>query len=230
MDFVEKTAKINNSTIGENHRVYFNATISNSTVGRNVSVGNDASIKNAKVGSYCEIERRNIIRNATVGDGLVTGHGVTIMWSEIGAFCSFSRMVDIGGNAHSIASATTMPTYKMNQLVTGKIVEHPDEDTVKVGNDVWMGVGATVLRKENIVIGDGAVVGAGAVVTKSVPPYAIVAGVPAKIIGYRFEKHIIDKLLEIKWWNWPIDKIMEHWDLLSCEMTDEVIEKLYQYK
>ena len=60
------------------------------------------------------------------------------------------------------------------------------------------------------IIGDGAIIGAGAIATKNVPPYAIVGGVPAKVIGYRFEPNIIDALLKIKWWNWEDEKIKEN--------------------
>ena len=71
---------------------------------------------------------------------------------------------------------------------------------VTIGNDVWIGIKATIMP--NITIGDGAVIGANAVVTKDVPPYAVVVGVPAKIIKYRFDEEIIKDLLELKWWNY----------------------------
>lgn len=74
-----------------------------------------------------------------------------------------------------------------------------------IGNDVWIGYRATILS--GVKIGDGAVVGAMAVVTKDVEPYCIVAGNPARTIGKRFDDDTIRKLLEIKWWDWPIEKI-----------------------
>ena len=76
----------------------------------------------------------------------------------------------------------------------------PQKDPVIIGNDVWIGMYAIVNR--GIKIGDGAVVASGAVVTKDVPPYAIVGGNPAKIIKFRFSPEIIEKLLAIKWWDW----------------------------
>ena len=77
---------------------------------------------------------------------------------------------------------------------------------VKINNDVYIGLNAIIMP--GVTIGDGAVVGAGAVVTKDVPPYAIVAGVPAKVVKYRFEQPVIDKLLELKWWDYPKDFIV----------------------
>ncbi len=74
-----------------------------------------------------------------------------------------------------------------------------------MGNDVW--VGSHVLMKGGITIGDGAVIAAGAVVVRDVPPYAIVGGVPAKIIKYRFSQDIIEKLMELKWWSLTDDEL-----------------------
>ncbi len=75
-----------------------------------------------------------------------------------------------------------------------------------IGNDVWIGLNAIILPNAGR-IGDGAIIGAGAVVTKDVPDYAIVVGVPAKVIAFRFQKHEIDWLMKIKWWNWPMNDI-----------------------
>ena len=77
-----------------------------------------------------------------------------------------------------------------------------------IGNDVW--IGTRVMLLGAITIGDGAIIGAGSVVTKDVPPYAVVAGNPARVLHYRFPQEIINKLLEIKWWNHDEKWIREH--------------------
>ena len=84
---------------------------------------------------------------------------------------------------------------------------------VIIENDVWIGRGATILS--GIKIGTGAVIGANAVVSKDVPPYAIAVGNPARIIKYRFDKDTIRKMLAIKWWNWDIKKILDNLELMN---------------
>lgn len=127
----------------------------------------------------------------------------------IGSFCSINEHAKIGMGNHAYDIVTTFPLrkivshdYNHNKKVNGKI---------KIGNDVWIGANAIILPR--VTIGDGAIIGAGAVVTKDIPPYAIVGGVPAKIIKYRFESSIIEALLKIKWWNWDDEKIKENLDL-----------------
>jgi len=96
---------------------------------------------------------------------------------------------------------------------------------INIGNDVWTGMDVTFLP--GVTIGDGAVIAAGSVVTKDVPPYAIVGGNPAKVLKYRFTKKQIKKLLKIKWWDWPLWKIYDNIDLIDSENVDEFIEKFY---
>lgn len=85
----------------------------------------------------------------------------------------------------------------------------------KIGNDCWLGADVTLIG--GVGIGDGAVVLAHAVVTKDVPPYAIVGGIPARVFKYRYDKETIDFLLKIKWWNMPLNWFPQHWQLL-CNM------------
>ena len=85
----------------------------------------------------------------------------------------------------------------------------------KIGSDVWIGLNVTLIG--GVEIGDGAVVLTNAVVTKDVPPYAIVGGVPAKVIGYRYDEETIRLLLETKWWNNSEEWFLENWRLL-CDV------------
>ena len=134
---------------------------------------------------------------------------------SIGSFCSFAPGCKIvqrhimGVTTHQFLFAS----WRYPDL--DKIMPHDWQDDnfinqiqsykTIIGNDVWVGANAIIIS--GVKIGDGAVIGAGAVVTKDVPPYAIVGGVPAKIIKYRFPKDKIDALLKIKWWDWS-DKLI----------------------
>ena len=97
---------------------------------------------------------------------------------------------------------------EINNNLYLKYHKEPKKFRLIIGNDVWIGANVTILG--GLKIGDGAVIGANAVVTRDIPPYAVVAGVPAKIIRYRFNKKIRNKLLQIKWWNWPKSKILKN--------------------
>ena len=98
--------------------------------------------------------------------------------------------------------------YPNSNYPTGK-----DRGPIIIGSDCLIGTEAMIFG--GVTIGHGSIVGARAVVTKDVPPYTIVAGNPAKIIRYRFEKNVIDQLLKIEWWNWPKEKVEKNIDLLA---------------
>lgn len=134
--------------------------------------------------------------------------------TDLGSFCSIAAMTRINAEQHPFFDRIT--THNMTYF-SGTMYGHGENDfeylekrkarRLTIGNDVWVGHGAVIMG--NITIGDGAVIGANAVVTHDVEPYQIVAGVPAKPIGYRFDREIIDALLRIKWWEWPDELIWE---------------------
>ena len=94
---------------------------------------------------------------------------------------------------------------------------------VEIGNDVWIGANVFINSSTVKTIGDGAIIGAGAVVTKDVPPYAIVVGIPAKVRGYRYSEEQIKCLQKVKWWNWSNEKINENFSLIKN--PDEFFKK-----
>lgn len=210
----------------KNYRADENCVIKKSTFGEGVVIQRDTVIINSEIGNNVDIEKRNLLRSAKVGDMTYTGTDTCIMWAEVGKYCCISRTVDIGGNEHNYLAASMMPTYRTKNKLGGALGFHQDEEMVTVGNDVWIGQGVSIVRKKGLTIGNGVVIGSGAVVTKSIPDYAIAVGIPAKVIKYRFSENIIKRLLELKWWDWPKEAILKNWDLLSGELNEEVLDKL----
>jgi acetyltransferase-like isoleucine patch superfamily enzyme len=136
---------------------------------------------------------------------------------SIGSFCSISQQVQIfGGGEHFHNWVTTFP-LRIAMDITGAWEDGlpGTKGPTSIGNDVWIGTGAKILSGVNIE--NGAVIGAGAVVARDVPPYAIVAGNPAELIRFRFSPDIIDELLDVQWWNWPDDTIRLSVGALSSE-------------
>lgn len=153
--------------------------------------------------------RKPIVRNL----GKHTYLGTTVFISDrntkIGAFCSIAGNVAIGPSQHPLSFLSTHPFQYLgrDKLMPKYKVHFEHAKPVEIGNDVWIGANALIM--DGIKVGDGAVVGANAVVTKDVPAYAIVGGVPAKLIRYRFEPKVIEKLLALKWWDLPDEEIAE---------------------
>ena len=157
---------------------------------------------NSQIHKTAKINSGANIVNSTIGRYTYTCYDDEIVNCEIGQFCSISDDVIIGGAEHPIEWGSTSPVFQ-NVKHSGpkkRFAKHEFDGVPRtvIGNDVW--VGKRVIIKAGVNIGDGAVLGAGAVVTKDVPPYAIVAGIPAKVIKYRFDEDTIAALLKSKWW------------------------------
>ena len=202
------------------------ARIKQSSIGKQTAVRAEAMILKSVIGDGCEIEKYNLIDNTQIGDMTYTGMGTSIIWAAVGKYCNISRHVDIGSNEHNYRAASMYPEYRLKNVVGGKLLFHPNEQQISIGNDVWIGHGVSILRKPGLVIGDGAVIGAGAVVTKSIPSYAIAAGNPARILKYRFSEEIIEAMLRIRWWDWQPETVLEHWNLLQREPDSETIAEM----
>lgn len=158
----------------------------------------------------------------TIYNGILIGRGTYGYQSlvknysnvkSIGRYCSINETARIWGN-HSTELVTTYPLANPAVITWEEYVKRKpgiikeSNNPVIIGNDVWIGANVSILPEVNI--GDGAILAVGAVVTKDVPPYAVVGGVPAKIIKYRFSEYIIAKLLEIKWWEWDEKKFKDN--------------------
>lgn len=150
-----------------------------------------------------KIYRKAKIFNSTIDKYSYVGVGSSIVYAEIGKFCSIGGGSAIGLGHHTLSYLSTSPIFTERHNGTGhswtnESTEYPYKK-VFIGNDVWIGSRAMIVG--GVKIGDGAVIAAGAVVVKDVPPYAVVGGVPAKVLKYRFAPEIIEMLLKIQWWN-----------------------------
>lgn len=132
----------------------------------------------------------------------------------IGKFCSIAcgaKFIFTSAN-HKLGSLFTYPFplfFEEWELDKANVTDSWDnKGDIVIGNDVWIGYEAVIMQ--GVTIGDGAIIGTRAVVTKDVPPYTIVGGIPAKTIRKRFSDEVISQLLEIKWWEWPDERIREN--------------------
>lgn len=144
----------------------------------------------------------------------------------IGKYCSIAcgvKFMFTSGN-HALRSLSTYPFeifFNEWDLPVSKITQAWDnKGDIVIGNDVWLGYESVIMQ--GVHIGDGAIIGTRAVVTKDVPPYSIVGGVPAKVLRKRFSDDVISHLLEIQWWNWSEEKIKENLAALRAGRLDQL--------
>lgn len=162
------------------------------------------------------------IGNYTYGRPNIIGYDGRATF-RVGKFSSLAMNTTIYlGVEHQTKWLTTYPFVEFPDLTKGKEINKTKGD-VTIGNDVWIADGALILS--GVTIGDGAVVGARAVVSKNIKPYEIVAGNPARHIRFRFDEETIKELLEIKWWDWDIEKIKDNFDLILNDDISKFIEK-----
>lgn len=173
-----------------------------------------SSVRESTVHPTAKIESGTSFVDSKIGRHSFCGYDCDVYRAHIGAFTSIANGVVLGGARHPMEWVGMSPVfYAGRDSVKAKFSEHllAEPPEVDIGNDVWIGRSAIVLG--GVTIGDGAVVGAGSVVTKSVPSYAIVAGNPARIIRYRFEDKIIRELETIEWWHFTESRLK---DLGEC--------------
>ena len=177
---------------------------------RNVVIGKNVIFNPTTVfGGYNKIHNNANVGSAHIGRYTYVGGNSNMLCASIGSFTSISTDVIVQQLTHPLDTVvSTSPVFFSDKCqCVETFVEKTlfdeflkvDGFSIKIGNDVW--IGSNVILKGGITIGDGAVVAMGSVVTHDVPPYAIVGGVPAKVIKYRFDEDQVKKLLDFKWWD-----------------------------
>ena len=157
-----------------------------------------------------------------VGD-FTYGRPNVLQWDKhtrlkIGKFCSIAANVQIYlGGEHHTSKITTYPF----DVFMGE-AETLSKGDVTIGNDVWIGNNVQILS--GVTIGDGAVIGAGSVIASDVGPYSVMIGNPARVIRYRFGRPWIKDILGLTWWDWPIEKIAEGYDLIMSDDVDALVK------
>jgi hypothetical protein len=175
-------------------------------LGETPTVDPTARIVDSRLGRYTEVGARTTLLETTMDDYSYVVNDGQIAYTTIGKFCSIAAMIRINPGNHPMWRASQAHfTYRASAYFPGEADEteffawrraHP----VAIGHDVWIGHGAVILPGRTI--GTGAVVAAGAVVSKDVAPYAIVAGVPARVVKRRFPEAIGERLQALAWWDW----------------------------
>ncbi|QSW91588.1 CatB-related O-acetyltransferase [Flavobacterium endoglycinae] len=164
-------------------------------------------------GKYNTIYDNVILSNVTLGDFTYVAANSSIIYTKIGNYCSIASNVKCGLGFHpSKIFVSTHPVfYSLSQQSQIAFVDKSyfeEYRSIEIGNDVWIGENVTIVG--GVKIGDGAIIAAGAVVTKDIPPYGVVGGVPGKLIKYRFEQNEIDFLLKLKWWDFDYKVVKEN--------------------
>ncbi len=200
---------------------YFFLKIKNRVLGRPAGSDIRGTFRRSTNGGYNLFAKGSSLINCDIGFGTYLGRRSSFSDSKIGKFCSISWDVVLVKGSHPTTFVSTHPFFysrdcggsKISFSSKNKYEEHKktkDGFSCVIGNDVWIGCHVLILEGHHI--GDGAVVAAGSVVTKDIPPYEIWGGNPARFIKKRFDSTQVGKLEECKWWDWPVSKIKANSD------------------
>lgn len=183
--------------------------IHKSTFGAGSFVKDDCAIFNSVFDKHTAVYPRCVLGDVRFGSYSYVNENSMMSGVTLGRFTSVGPHFLCGYGDHPADFVTTSPVFYSTRKQCGvsfaETTRYDEKRQTIVGNDVW--IGARVFVRDGVAIGSGALIAAGAVVTNDVPEYAIVGGVPAKLIRYRFADDVVAQLLDIQWWNWSEQKL-----------------------
>lgn len=208
---IEKSSCIEDSNLGDNVRIQQDSLIINSQLSSNTNIINNCQLYQTKLDKNTLIHQECFLHEVNVSSFSYIAMRGMLLKTKIGKYCSIGPNLICGSGEHPTNLVSTSPAFYLSSKHLEFSLSDKDyfenDKVTYIGNDVWVGAG--VFIKNGIKIGNGAVIAAGAVVVKDIPDYAIVGGVPAKIIRFRFPDEVINELLKIQWWDWNEDKLRQ---------------------
>ena len=179
-------------------------------LGGDPDIHRTASVRATTFGRFCEVGARTKVAECAFGDYSYVVNDSDLIYTTIGKFCSIAAQTRINPGNHPLQRVMMSHVgYRSSAYGLGAddaaFFAWRRSTPVTLGNDVWIGHGAVLLP--GVSLGSGAAVGAGSIVTKDVPPFAIVVGNPARVLRLRFSERVVDDLLAIAWWDWPHERL-----------------------
>lgn len=224
--FVGPGSIVENTSGDISSKIYGNCRVFDSSLAARSSIGDFSTVRESVIGERSTIQRYGDIWGLKLGRYSCVGRMCTIQETKIGSFCALADYLTIGCDDHDYRMITTHPfwhdsSWGISEDITfsKQYRQKEYEPPCEIGNDVWFGAGVIVCR--NVRIGDGCVIGAGAVVTKDIPPYSVVVGTPGRVIKRRFPDGMIERLEQCKWWDLPLDAIRKNVELFRGGHLDE---------
>ncbi len=188
-----------------------------------------AEVRHCRMGAWTSVGPRSCVIDSSFGDFSYVINDGRIFYARIGKFCSMAANVRInhGGHQPDSAAFQHLPDRSIHydpwEADDGEFFKWRRSRQVVIGHDVWIGCGAVILPGRKI--GTGAIIGAGAVVTEDVAPFAVVGGAPARVIKKRFQPDVEEALFAIRWWDWPREELMQVLPDVRCLSAEEFVHK-----